>query len=191
MIIVGIDPGLAFCGLSAIELGPKTERLIEAKVLTTEKGKGMLRGTLSEDNLRRAMRLSIGIWHFLHRHRPFAIAAEAQSWVRDAGSSAKVGMAWGVLASVAMEYGTPVFQVSPQAIRKHLLPEKPPQKRKVDRKRETIEAVERKFGPLGENIPRSIADHAADSIGAVLATLRCPEIAMARKATHATPVRKP
>lgn len=174
-IVVGVDPGFAALGLAAVDITPGVERIIEASVIRTEKSHRKLDVRASDDNVRRATELSAGMCVFCSRFRPIALACEAQSWPRNAGSSAKVGIAWGVVAAVGYRFGIPIVQVSPQQL-KHAVVGK-----KTASKDEVIEAIERRFPAVSWPTPTSIIEHAADAVAAVIA---CSDSQAIRMAIH-------
>lgn len=175
MIVLGIDPGFASMGLAAVNVGPDTERILELAVLRTEKSARKLEVRASDDNVRRAVQLTKGLCRLIDKHNPIAIAAEAQSWPRNAGSSAKVGIAWGVVAAVASWYSLAIVQTSPQALKKAVCGSK------TATKEDVIAAIEGRFPDVEWPSPASTVEHAADAIGAVLACLDSSALQMARK----------
>lgn len=82
-------------------------------VARTEKANCKLDVRASDDNARRARELARALHLAVAEHGPLANAAEAQFWPRNAGATAKVGMARGVLAAVAEQHGLPLVQASP------------------------------------------------------------------------------
>lgn len=175
MIVLGIDPGFALLGMAAVDVTPDHERVVATAVLRTEKSARKLDVRASDDNVRRGLELARGLCIFCSTHRPVAFACEAQSWPRNAGSSAKVGLAWGVVIGVAYRFQVPIVQASPQQIKKVLCG------RKDASKEDVIAAVEDRFPGVEWPSPASVVEHAADAVGAVLACTDSPTIQMARK----------
>lgn len=136
MIVLGVDPGLAHGGVCAARLHAAGETIIALAITETEKS-DRKRGTLaSDDDTARCRLLHQQISRFLARleARPKAICVEAASWPRNAGASAKTGMARGILASFAEQLGVPIVQVSPQEAKKVLCGKRDASKLEVDRK---------------------------------------------------------
>jgi crossover junction endodeoxyribonuclease RuvC len=175
MIVLGIDPGFAALGLAAVDVTIGEERIVTLAVVRTEKSARKLDVRASDDNMRRACELSVAISDFVARHRPVAIATEGQSWSRDAGVSAKIGMAWGVVAAIASRNGLAVVQASPQRIKNVIC------RSKTASKDDVILAIEERFPDIEWPKPKGVVEHAADAIGAVLACLDSPVLQMARK----------
>jgi crossover junction endodeoxyribonuclease RuvC len=175
MIVLGIDPGFASLGMAAVDVTADSERIVELAVVRTEKSHRKLEVRASDDNVRRAVQLTKGLCRFVDKHNPVAIAVEAQSWPRNAGSSAKVGIAWGVVAATASWYGLAVVQTSPQALKKAVCGPK------TATKEDVIAAIEERFPDIEWPKPKGVVEHAADAIGAVLACLDSSVLQMARK----------
>jgi len=175
MVILGIDPGFASLGLAAVGVTADTERIIELAVIRTEKSASKLEVRASSDNVRRACELTKALSRFIDRHNPLAIAAESQSWPRNAGSSAKIGIAWGVVAAVATWYGLAIVQASPQRLKQVVCGSKSATKEDV------IAAIEKRFPGVQWPAPKGVIEHAADAAGAVIACLDSSALQMARR----------
>jgi Holliday junction resolvasome RuvABC endonuclease subunit len=124
MMILGVDPGLAHLGL-ALYL-PDTTSVWAMTTIRTKPAKDRKHHYKADDNVRRARDLAQGMSGWLSTQMCYrgvprikAICAEAQSWPRNAAASAKVGMAWGVIVAWGY-YDIPIYQLSPQKIKKHL-----------------------------------------------------------------------
>lgn len=132
--IIAIDPGLGSFGAALIDLpGDGFDRAARPGVIAvayneTKKAAKKQNLLAADDTAERAREL----WQFLRIFwhdaypsampptRPRALLAEAQSWPRNAGASAKVGVAWGVIVAFAAERDLPILQLSPQKVKKHL-----------------------------------------------------------------------
>lgn len=74
------------------------------------------------------------------------IRAESMSYPPGASSGGKINLCWGVIASVTREFGIPLKQASPQAIRKTLnLPKRPANEKELG-KDDVLRAMEARFG---------------------------------------------
>jgi crossover junction endodeoxyribonuclease RuvC len=121
LIIMGIDPGFAACGWALVRLRPTAEEVLGLGVIETEKSDKKRQVRASDDNLRRARELTSELQVVLEQRggeRVAVLAAEAQSWPRNAGAVAKVGIAWGVVAALATIHSVSVVQASPQEVKK-------------------------------------------------------------------------
>jgi Holliday junction resolvasome RuvABC endonuclease subunit len=175
MIVLGIDPGFATCGLAAVDVTPGAERVVELQVVRTEKSKRKLDVRASDDNVRRASELEAALSVCCSRHRPVALACD---WPRDATTSAKVGIAWGVVVAVAHRFAIPIVQASPQAqrrIKQALCGSK------TATKDDVILAIEQRFPGVQWPEPPSLREHAADAAAAVLACMDSSALQMARR----------
>ncbi len=174
-LLLGIDPGFSKFGVAAVELGA-TDRLLWAMTLTTEASPKKRAVLASDDNVRRARELTCGLQKLVALHKPEALCVESQSWPRNAGSSAKVGIAWGVIVAVAVAYSVPIVQASPQQVKKALTGKRNASKEEVQR------GVEAYFGGLIDWPTRKEdVEHAADAAAAVIACMPSETIQMARR----------
>lgn len=174
MFVLGIDPGFATLGLAIVDVAAAVT-VARTWVFRTEKSPRKHAVRASDDNVRRAREIAEELRATIRTYRPAAIATEGQSWPRNAGASAKVGIAWGVLAAVADAHQLPMVQASPQQIKRVLCGVKTATKEQV------IAAVEARFGEVGWPPQASLREHAADAIGAVVACLDSSVLQMARR----------
>ena len=117
--ILGIDPGLANLGLADFQIHALDDVYIDLVHIVTEKSDKKRKVRASDDNLRRISELYNGVAALVHPET-IAICAESQSWPRNSGACAKVGMAWGVIGSIAQMHRIPVLQSSPQEIKRKI-----------------------------------------------------------------------
>lgn len=173
--LLGVDPGMANMGLCLVALHRTHEEPIEFRILRTEKSAKKSAIYASADNDRRCRELVAGL-EDIFDDAILAICAESQSWPRNAANSAKVGMAWGVLSAVAEISRIPILQASPQAIKKRLTGKKTATKEMVQ-----IALVERYPDMPPWPKQKTLIEHAADALGAVVACLDSDLVTMARK----------
>lgn len=173
---LGIDPGFAALGWSVVSMAAGDAEVVESGVIRTQKSdrKGELRAC--DDNLARGQRLHGELERLVIAFRPVAVVCEAMSWPRHASVTAKMGIVWGVIASVANDHDLPVLQVTPQELKRAVCG------RKGASKDEVRYAVEQRLGN-GKGWPKqaSLVEHAADAAGAVLACLDHNVLRMARQ----------
>lgn len=174
-VIIGIDPGLANCGMAAVRLHKFGEELLAVKVVTTVKSDKKLDVRASSDDVRRAQELAGDLVAFCAAHPPMAFAVEAMSFPRNSSSAAKLGMCWGVISATAHARGIPVLQASPQQIKLALCGVKSASKAEV------MAAVEVAHPEIFWPKPRSLWEHAADAVGAVHGCLDSPVAQMVRQ----------
>jgi Holliday junction resolvasome RuvABC endonuclease subunit len=118
MCVLGIDPGFASLGWATVD--PQTLALIDCGVLRTESHKSTSKKVLAaDDNFRRAK--EIAAWFDDARFADVQlVCGEAMSFPRNASTSAKLGLCWGVLAAVCHIRSIPLTQLSPQRIKKNV-----------------------------------------------------------------------
>lgn len=180
MIVFGIDPGFASCGWATVQLLPEgRERVVDAGVVRTEKSAKKRAVLASDDNHRRSVELFGALWRLVASQRVVAIAAESQSWPRNAGASAKVGMAWGVISAIAARLELPLVQASPQAVKRAICG------RKDASKEDVLAALEQRYGveqlePILA-LPKTQQEHPSDALAAAVACLDSEIVRMARQ----------
>ena len=78
--LLGVDPGLASCGLALLQLDPL--RPVELAVLRTRPSPRKRSVLAAEDSMRRARELAEHLAPWLDRPGLVAVASEGQSWPR-------------------------------------------------------------------------------------------------------------
>jgi Holliday junction resolvasome RuvABC endonuclease subunit len=178
-LVLGIDSGFASCGYSRVELSLEKEDVLACGVIRTQKSATKRDYKASDDNTRRAREIvqallpvSEGI---------VAICSESPSLPRNASTSFKLGICYGILATLAEIRNVPVVMVSPQELKKRLCGTSKASKADV------AEAIDQRFGRdfgaelLQRGVPSGEHEHPYDSIGAVISSLDSEVIQMARR----------
>jgi crossover junction endodeoxyribonuclease RuvC len=170
--ILGIDPGFANCGYAVVLLTPDGAlKPMNMGVFNTDKSTAKRNVLASDDNVRRAREISRFLRDLL-RNGPHglvrAVCAETMSFPRNASTSAKMALCWGVTASLAEEFDLPVLQASPQQLKLAVAGDKSASKEDVKK------ALEKQFGrqvltKLCEETTASKQEHLFDALGAVVA----------------------
>ncbi len=178
ILVLGVDPGFASLGWCVLEVRRKGEYLVSAGVFRTEPSGKKRLVLAADDNVRRS-RLIAGHLDSLLRNGVQIIAAESMSHVRGASASAKVGNAWGVIATLAHVHGLPIAQLSPQAIKASVATKASASKQEV------ADAVVKRYGrehviKVLDGVTASQREHAYDAIGAAIACLDHDVIRLAR-----------
>lgn len=157
-ILIGIDPGFAALGLVVWQNG----QFRSADIWRSDKIPGV---GASQSNLERGRALAA--WLFDRGAlNARALICEAMSFPRHASIAHKMGIVWGVLASVSL--ATPCFQLSPQEIRRLLGLPKRASKADI---REKVLAVAPELADLAPQ-NRTLWPHHYDGAAVVLAWLR-------------------
>lgn len=175
MNIIGIDPGFANIGWSAIQLyGDGSVSLSEVGLIKTSKSDKKKKVLAANDNYRRAREIALGIKGLITKFDPTAICSEAMSFPRNASAAAKVAMTWGVIAAIAEELGVPVLMASPKEVKLAVGAQ--------DSSKEAVQNALRAKTPnldklLQEaGVPPSLHEHPCDSLASIYACLRSEEI---------------
>lgn len=176
--VLGIDPGFASIGFALVEILPEGERVVEVRVVHTDKSDKKRKVRASDDNLRRAQEIYRCFDEILHVGVR-AICAESMSFPRHATNAAKVAMCWGVLASQAAAKGLPVLQASPQEIKKTLTGVRSASKEAVQ---EALRArYPRQLDTFHAKSRKGDLEHGYDAVGAVVACLDSDVIHLLRR----------
>lgn len=171
--LLGIDPGFATMGLARVELAKGHERIDALGVVRTVKSVKKRAVRASDDNLRRIVEIAAELEEWIVPGT-IALCCESQSWPRSASVSAKVGMCWGVIGALAARHGLAVLQSSPKEIKVAVAGKGTASKLEVQA------ALERRYGALDLPKQKTLREHPADALGAVVAVLDSPTVLMAR-----------
>ncbi len=196
-LLIGIDPGLASCGWGVISIAPGCDvmRCDGLGVHETKKATKKQHVLATEDNLRRARELTAFLQRLFKTHagdernRVVAICAESMSWPRNAGASAKIGIAWGVIASCAFTWGIPILQASPQTVKKALTGRRDATKEEVEdaviqrvpRANEATTSAKLLVG-AASHIPKTKREHPFDALAVAITCSSAEPVAIARRA---------
>lgn len=179
-VAIGIDPGFASFGVAVLEIQKEVEIPLYLHVIRTQKSSKKLRMLSVDDNFERTQRIADELTKLVLSYDVVAIGAEAMSFPRNASSSAKVGMAWGVIASVALRQGLPVFQCSPQQLKQKIAGSKKASKPDVaNALRQRYPDTD--FDDLLKALPMGEHEHAWDALGSVVVCLDAEPVKMVRR----------
>lgn len=181
ILVLGIDPGFSSLGFAVVQVEAENLKPIQLGVVRTEKSNAKANVLASDDNVRRIREISATIYSLMEGK--FALCSESQSWPRNAGSSAKVGMAWGAIAGFSEILDIPILQVSPMGLKKAITGNKSATKEEV------MAALNARFGRdfgaelVKQGVPASQHEHAYDALGAVVAMENSETFRLARRMT--------
>ena len=163
--VLGIDPGLAHCGLAILD----GVTVVEAHTFVTKPSTKKQHVHVSHDTIRRARELSGRLRYLMMGIH--IVAIEGISMPRHASSAGKLCLAFGVIASLCESLGLPLIQFSPQEVKAYF----GTKKGKDTRVEKAMEMYPHLFkGTLAE-----WREHMADAIGvAHLATRDSMYLAM-------------
>ena len=117
IVILGIDPGLAFLGLAAVAGIPGTRSITEARIFRSVPSAKKLSVAKADDRFRRARELAAFASAAVAEIRPDLVAIEAMSWPRNQTAVVSIALSWGVLAAALV--GLPVVQAQPRVWRRY------------------------------------------------------------------------
>lgn len=194
--LLGLDPGLAHLGYAVVLLRPTgpPKLAIDNKgqpvfgYVETEKSAKKLNVMASSDNLRRAREVvrplldlvdmyegKRSFFDFASSFRIRAICAESMSFPRNASASQKLGISWGVIATISEIYGLPVAEVTPQQMKKALCGKRDASKPEIQA------AVAPLYGIPADMFGVTVREHPYDALAAIHATLDSEVVRMARR----------
>jgi len=195
-ILLGIDPGFASFGYAALCLAPPPSDRIRVNsigVFETEKASKKAHVLATEDNLKRAREIAAFLEEWIasqdnERNRVIAICAESMSWPRNASVTAKMGITWGVIAAVARALRIPIFQASPQEVKKTVTGFKSAKKEDValgvGKRVAALVAGRQGFMDYVnaiEAIPQTKQEHPIDALAVAMTCARADAIQIARR----------
>jgi crossover junction endodeoxyribonuclease RuvC len=163
MRIIGIDAGFASLGWAVVDIGESVLTPIMCGVIRTEKATKKVQVRSSEDNIKRAQVIYKNLVAIIGGSSVKLIATESMSWPRNAGVVAKMGIVWGVIASVAEVYNLPVIQSSPMEIKRKVTGDGKSNKERM------IAEIRQRFPTLSWPTQETLHEHVADAVGAVIA----------------------
>jgi crossover junction endodeoxyribonuclease RuvC len=106
--VLGVDPGVARCGLAVVGRRGRTSDLrFATTVITPADADESVRFRLIAEAARAA----------IADHRPAAVAVERVAWSRNQVSALQVARATGVIILVAAEAGLPVAEYAPNEVK--------------------------------------------------------------------------
>jgi crossover junction endodeoxyribonuclease RuvC len=123
-LVLGCDTGLAHFGWAVARVLRVGFEPVAMGVISTEKSDAKLNVLASGDSMRRARIIATELRRIVERVESavggsiVVVCHESISLPRNAGSSAKIGMAFGVLAAFVGVRDVPVLEATPSAIKK-------------------------------------------------------------------------
>lgn len=160
MQILGIDIGFASLGWAIVD---DTRGVVMCGVIRTEKAAKKVQVRSSEDNIKRAQVLYSDLRDIIQNNTVDLIATESMSWPRSAGVVAKMGIAWGVLASIAYQFNLVMVQSSPMELKRKVCGDG-----KASKERMIAEIQSRNPNMVWPK-QTALHEHVADAIGATIA----------------------
>lgn len=187
-VVLGLDPGFASFGWCLYSLGPTAaeDQPLMLGVIRTEKSEKKRGVRSTDDNVERCRVLARELAAVVGLvGAPMVICAEAMSFVRSSAVMAKVGMAWGCTVQAAETFGIPLLVATPQELKKSVCGRGDASKEDVQsalRQRYNLSAF---CDSTGKPFGKSLVEHPADALGAIVACLDTNPIRMARGVARA------
>ena len=164
--LIGIDGGLATTGVAVVQLYGGAPIVRRLDVFETEKSDKKLNVRGSEDTVSRARVLLENLEGVYEECGGDVLCMETLSLPRNAGSSAKIGVALGVVVAFAQRHGMPIVQASPVLVKKAVCD------KGTASKEEVIAAVRRLHPEADSRLDEFVKtnrEHAADAVAVVRA----------------------
>ena len=178
--VMGFDPGFASFGVAVVELGSSADTPVWMGVIRTQKSNKLKKILSTEDNFNRLQFIAKELERLILKYDVVALGAESMSFSRNASASAKVGMTWGTIASLSLQYKLPVFQCSPQQLKTKLTGSKQATKFEV------AVALQHRYPDVNffcllKDLPKGEHEHAWDALASVVVCLESETVQMLRK----------
>ena len=171
MNVIGIDIGFASLGWGIVELGRNDVRIVDAGCIRTKPSQKKRNVLAASDNIRRVRELDTGLVKVFERYEPRAFAAESMSWPRSSSVCAKLGMAWGVVLSLANARRLPIVIATPMEIKTALTGNGSASKEAVRQAVLDRRGFMRLAGMLDKALPKGQHEHPVDATAAIITTL--------------------
>lgn len=174
-VIIGIDGGLASTGICAMQLGdpfPNEQRyadvVLDMETFETEKSNKKLNVRASEDTVARARVLYDNLNRFLDcwPGQVRAICMETLSLPRNAGASAKIGVALGVIVATAEQRRLAIVQAAPMIVKRAVCHKGTASKEEVIA---AVKTLHHETVPMLDAMTKGRREHSADAVAIVRA----------------------
>lgn len=181
MAILGIDPGFSSLGAAVLSVpgegGLPKVCFREASVFRTQKNKNKV--LVWDDNVKRCQQIHSFLSNLCDMNRFLMFAVEAESWTR-MPSDKQLGLARGVIYSVAATWDIPIVQVTAKDVKHFLCGKKSASKDAVLEELCKQTNLEEELAYL----PRGQWPHAADAAGCALYAWEHSELARLYRRTQ-------
>lgn len=166
-IIVGIDPGLATCGMATCRVVDGRLNLLALEVFTSAKSDAKLNVRGASDLMRRVNELAEVMGHWTRYAS--VICTETMQWPRSAVAASMLGMAWGIIgttARIGRSEPAPICEATPQQIKLAVCGNRQASKQDVQA---CVAALFPAYSEKCAHITPSKREHCADALGAIWA----------------------
>lgn len=115
---LNLDPGFAWLGWSVVNLHQDGDAVAGMGLLRTVKANTKRKVGVADDNFCRARLIAHELRLLVEHYSPSAVCFEAFRQPRNAAVAAKLGMTYGIIATLSEVCRLPVVSMSPQEIRR-------------------------------------------------------------------------
>jgi Holliday junction resolvasome RuvABC endonuclease subunit len=177
--VLGLDSGFAASGYAVVELADPLVPIALGVIRTAASAK-KLKVKAADDNMRRGREITKLINPTI-RSNIVAICMEAPSLPRNASTSFKLGIYYGIIASLSEMHDVPVVQVTPQALKKGVCGKATASKDEIARALDL--RFSRNFADelVQRGIPAGMHEHAYDALGTIVASEDSEVLRLARR----------
>jgi crossover junction endodeoxyribonuclease RuvC len=180
-VVMAIDPGFASFGIALIQLAPvgvpAEDTVVLMDVIRTKKSSKKTSVLASDDNYRRAKEIATRLRSLINTWNVVAICGESMSFPRSSSAAAKVALAWGVVADIAVQHQLPLVQASPQRIKAAVCGKANASKDEVA---DFLSRLYSEMSGMLQDIPRSEMEHPIDALASFVACREGEVLRMAR-----------
>lgn len=169
VFILGLDTGFANLGWAVTLLSKERLSLIELGHFSTSKDTKRIRKGLrsTDDDFERAVQIAARLEALVVKYPDLGLlCVEQMSWVRNASAMAKIGMTFGVTASIVKRRELPRMAFSPQEIKMATTGNKKAEKADVEA------ALNVRFPNAkvwADKLAKGVREHPYDALGAIVA----------------------
>ena len=119
-LILTLDPSFRNTGWAVLELADSDESIVDLGCICTKKADKKRKAFAGDDNHQCASHIADELRGLVLKYRPRLICAEAQSGSKNSSAAMLMGMAWGVVSTIATLFEVPVLQVTPVRVKEAL-----------------------------------------------------------------------
>lgn len=169
--VVGIDPGLANCGLAILRLGATEEDDKVSNLQTITTSPNYSHKLTSYDYAERVGHISLALEPYVRKCD--LVCSESMSYPRNSVAATKIALTFGAIVTLCKLYKKPLVFVLPQQLKSRIVGKRDASKEEVE-----IALLDRfpDIENLLENIPRKVRDHATDALGTIVAAYNLVEL---------------
>lgn len=182
VMVLGLDTGFSNIGWTVGRMRPGSSMcfdIVDMGHIETKKTSRKKNVRQADDIVERGRKIAQHLEGIFEKHQPKVVCAESISWVRSSPTMCKIGICFGVLATLSAVRDLPFLQATPNEIKMAVSGKKSASKEAVQDLLDTM------FGQVPAmflgNLPKSKREHPYDSLGAIVACWESDPMRMARQ----------